>query len=256
MKHSQKSNFTLIELLVVIAIIAILAAILLPALNSARERGRSASCINNLKQCGMATSQYGSDYNDFIPLTLRTSADESHALWLSKALVVGWNATFGPPVDPGKGYLPTLDIITCPSAIVGYNPADGTRAEWIKFNGGYATPYSADYQPYTSGNSEVTKRLTYSEYPNHAISAGADLKRASSVSTVLLLAEASNSTRSCMYWGTSGTSIMDMRHGARGNFLWGDGHVSSNGGKDFKAIFTGGTCNITEVYENGVKKTI
>ena len=64
----QNKSFTLIELLVVIAIIAILAAILLPALQSARERGRSASCISNLKQIGSAVQQYLPDNSDYFPL--------------------------------------------------------------------------------------------------------------------------------------------------------------------------------------------
>ena len=66
---SQRSGhgFTLIELLVVIAIIAILAAILLPALNSARDRGRSASCQSNQKQLIMTFTAYVADNDDFIP---------------------------------------------------------------------------------------------------------------------------------------------------------------------------------------------
>lgn len=63
----KQKHFTLIELLVVIAIIAILAAILLPALNSARERGRRGSCISNLKQIATQLLMYADDQNANLP---------------------------------------------------------------------------------------------------------------------------------------------------------------------------------------------
>jgi prepilin-type N-terminal cleavage/methylation domain-containing protein len=65
-RTSSSSGFTLIELLVVIAIIAILAALLLPALSAAKEKARSMSCINNLKQIGVAIVTYSDDHNGFL----------------------------------------------------------------------------------------------------------------------------------------------------------------------------------------------
>jgi prepilin-type N-terminal cleavage/methylation domain-containing protein/prepilin-type processing-associated H-X9-DG protein len=82
----QRGGFTLVELLVVIAIIGILIALLLPAVQMAREAARRSKCLNNIKNVGLALQNYHSALNTFPPGALSTSAGEFGHSWLVRIL--------------------------------------------------------------------------------------------------------------------------------------------------------------------------
>ena len=211
--------FTLIELLVVIAIIAILAAMLLPALQSARERGRSASCVSNLKQIGVGALAYTDNF-DGIMLPQQTTGPDQPTFdnWAYENRWLHYYIT-GKKTDTVAKWFGPSSIMNCPTR---QNNGKGKRTSSQEFCFSYAVNRRVQGYVDEAWHGEA-RRLSRLKRPSFYIS--------------FVDSETYNIDRGNFFETPTGTAAarIDFRHnsGKSFNAIFADGHVETIGNKTF-----------------------
>ena len=238
-KHLRR--FTLIELLIVIAIIAILAAILLPALQNARLRGQSANCASNLKNIGGAAGMYGSDFNDFMP-TKCSMGDWDLGFWaylVSPYLGFGVKYSNHTWDDEGTNafwykLFKRGTILTCPSMISKKSYKDGNYNGESTGGYSYGPPYiNVDsHKDKAPGRSWLQFKSIKGKPASHQLLFGdTNDNGALGKTEAWYFSNIVNNVRGSLPGPGS-------RHKGTSNYVWADGHVSNHRPHDMNGVST------------------
>ena len=209
-KSAGVFHFTLIELLVVIAIIAILAAMLLPALSAARARARSTSCLNNCKQIGLGTLMYANTYEDFLPPHFAVNPDYPSEN-------ISWGGFFW------KGGFIEDDTLSCPEWRHGVKFTQYRMTSKGCQEYSYNIPYGiARFIARQTGKSSQYKLTTPSNPAASTIFAdSADAKDTANDDALYIVGE----TWAQVLKDKQGS--VATRHGGGANFVFFDGHAET-----------------------------